>query len=189
MPSFALASADLRIAIHPPAEAELAGLVALVNALAAEAAGLFIMPIDGSDGVAAVRLHLASVAHSGNEAIFVASCDGEIAGLLTAARGIHPAKRGVAEIGIGVAAAHRRRGVGQALMTRAERWALDAGIHRLELSVVTDNHPAIALYRRAGYEIEGVRRASAKVAGRAVDQLMMAKLLTAGPAERAGSRR
>lgn len=174
--SAALIAAIPRIAVRTPAEDDIPGLVVLINALAAEAGALFVTPIEGPDGTAALRAYLAAAAQSGNEAAFVAERAGAVAGILTATRGIHAARRGVAEVGIGVAAAHRHRGIGRALMTALDGWAPRAGIHRLQLHVVTSNAPAIALYRRHGYAAEGVLRASARIAGRLVDQLMMAKL-------------
>ncbi len=170
-------AAQSRIAIRNPADRDIPGLVALVNVLAAEPSSLFIMPIDGADGAATLRAHLAAVATSGNEAVLVAERHGEIAGLLTATRGFHPAKRGVATIGIGVRPSDRGRGIGRALMAAIEAWAGGAGIHRLELTVVATNRAAIALYRSCAYETEGVLRASVRIDGQAVDQILMAKLL------------
>ena len=60
---------------------------------------------------------------------------------------------------IAVAAAHRRRGVGQALLTVAlERMEL-AGARRCFLEVRAGNEAAIGLYRRAGFRRAGIRRA------------------------------
>jgi RimJ/RimL family protein N-acetyltransferase len=166
-----------RIAIRTPSDTDVPGLAALVNLLAAEVSHLFIMPIAGPDPARTLRAHLASVAKTGSEAVLVADCDGEIAGLLTAVRGFHPAKRGVATIGIGVRPQDRGRGIGRALMAGIETWASDAGIDRLELTVVVSNKAAIALYRSCGYVDEGIMRAAARIDGKPVDQIMMAKLL------------
>ena len=176
-PSCATLTATVpRIVVGAPAERDIPGLIALINALAAEAGALFVNPIDTETGPEALRIHLAAMAQSGNEAVLVAEREGTLAGFLTARRGVHPATRGVAEIGIGVAAAHRRIGIGRALMTALDGWASAAGIHRVQLDVVASNTPAIALYRQFGYEVEGMLRASARIDGRMVDRLMMAKL-------------
>lgn len=153
------------------------GLVELVNTLAGEASLLFIMPIEGANGASALTQHLAAIAQNRNEAVFVAEYDGRLVGLATAVRGIHPARRGVVEIGIGVLPAYRRHGIGRALMMAVESWAAAIGIDRLQLTVVTTNAPAIALYGAMGFTVEGELKASARVAGRTVGQLMMAKLL------------
>lgn len=69
------------------------------------------------------------------------------------------------------------RGCGRALLeaalTQADRWL---NLKRVELSVWTDNAPAIALYESAGFEREGVSRAYAWRDGAYADALMMARL-------------
>ena len=76
----------------------------------------------------------------------------------------------------------QRRGVGSALMAAmcdyADRWA---GALRLELTVFVDNEPAIALYRKFGFEIEGTHRAYAMRDGRYVDAYAMARLHPSPP--------
>jgi putative acetyltransferase len=69
------------------------------------------------------------------------------------------------------------RGVGTALLAAltelADRWL---GLRRIELTVWTDNAPAIALYERFGFEREGLHRAFAFRDGEYVDALAMARL-------------
>jgi putative acetyltransferase len=80
-------------------------------------------------------------------------------------------------LGISVAPEAQRRGVGTALMAAmcdyADRWA---GVLRLELTVYADNVPAIALYRKFGFAVEGTHRAYAIRDGKYVDALCMARL-------------
>ena len=47
---------------------------------------------------------------------------------------------------------HRRRGIGTALMKRAEQWALDRGDRKISLQVFTDNQPALGMYYQLGYQ-------------------------------------
>ena len=72
---------------------------------------------------------------------------------------------------------------GSALMAAmcdyADRWA---GVLRLELTVFVDNAPAIALYRKFGFEIEGTHRAYALRDGRYADVHAMARLHPDPPA-------
>ena len=69
------------------------------------------------------------------------------------------------------------RGIGSALMAAlidaADNW-LD--LKRIELTVYVDNAPAIALYRKFGFEIEGTRRADTFRDGQYVDSFEMARL-------------
>lgn len=108
----------------------------------------------------------------------VAVHDGRViggAGLHTA--GAHVRRRHVMYLGMTVAGPWQGRGVGSlllgALCEHADRWL---GVLRLELTVYTDNAPAIALYRKHGFEIEGTHRAYVLRDGRYVDAYGMARL-------------
>ena len=50
-----------------------------------------------------------------------------------------------------VSRAHRRSGIGRALMARAHQWALARGITEVELTVWEFNAGAIAFYQELGY--------------------------------------
>jgi len=52
---------------------------------------------------------------------------------------------------LGIAPAHRNRGLGTALMCRALEGFLRAGLTRVHLEVTADNEGAIRLYRRLGF--------------------------------------
>jgi putative acetyltransferase len=106
----------------------------------------------------------------------------ERGGVVVGSAGVHPAgpalrRRHAMHLGISVAPAMQGQGVGSALMAAlvdyADRWAQ---VLRLELTVFTDNLPAIALYRRFGFQIEGTHRAYALRDGVYVDAHAMARL-------------
>lgn len=92
-----------------------------------------------------------------------------------------PASAHVLEIkGLTVSPAHRRRGVGKALMHAAIEYARDAGARRLTLRVLSHNTAARDLYTACGFEIEGVLRGYFRLDGRYVDDVLMALPLTDG---------
>lgn len=106
----------------------------------------------------------------------VAALDGRVVGQA----GLHrfPGRRAhAAGIGMGVHDAWTGRGIGAALLAAlvdmADRWL---GLRRLELTVYTDNAPAIVLYRRFGFEVEGTHSAFALRDGRYADAHAMARL-------------
>lgn len=78
---------------------------------------------------------------------------------------------------IGVHSEARRKGVGSALFTAAHNEAKESGISRLELSVIEHNEAAVQLYKKMGYEIEGVKRNSLVIDGEYVNEYSMAYLL------------
>jgi GNAT superfamily N-acetyltransferase len=51
------------------------------------------------------------------------------------------------------------RGVGRALMRRAEGWAREHGMKEVVLDVFAGNHGAIAFYERCGYAVDHLRMA------------------------------
>ncbi|OWJ96859.1 GNAT family N-acetyltransferase [Pseudomonas sp. A46] len=80
-------------------------------------------------------------------------------------------------IGMAVAVEWQGQGVGSRLLETvlevADNWM---NLHRVELTVYTDNEAALTLYGRFGFESEGVLRDYALRDGRFVDALSMARL-------------
>ena len=112
----------------------------------------------------------------------VAIVDGKIVGNL----GLHPAskalrRRHVGAVGMAVHDAYHRRGVGSALMTAAidlaDNWMQYT---RLQLEVYTDNHAAIALYKKFGFVIEGTHPKDSFRQGEYIDCYSMGRLKPAG---------
>jgi|SRR5688572_5423168 len=108
----------------------------------------------------------------------VATVAGEVVGNLGITRFTRPRRAHVGEIGMGVRDDWQGKGVGSALLAAAldlaDNWL---GMRRIELHVHADNAPAIALYRRFGFEVEGTHRAYAIRNGVYVDSLSMARLI------------
>lgn len=61
-------------------------------------------------------------------------------------------------ITLDVEEAHRRRGLGTALLAAAERWLAAQGVARVRLETAADNHPAVAFWQKAGYRLRRVLR-------------------------------
>lgn len=107
----------------------------------------------------------------------VAEREGHVVG----STGLHPAaqlrRRHTAMLGISVAQQAQGQGVGTALLLAlcdyADNWSQ---LLRLELTVFSDNHRAIALYRRCGFVHEGTHRAYALRQGQFADVHSMARL-------------
>ena len=65
---------------------------------------------------------------------------------------------GVVDLGMFVVGGHRGGGVGSALLEAVIDWARAASAHKVSLAVWPTNHPAIGLYARYGFRVEGTRR-------------------------------
>jgi RimJ/RimL family protein N-acetyltransferase len=148
-------------------------LVALAGAVGREE-GRWILTTDSWRSVSEERRYLKAVERDRDAAVFVAEDGGEIVGRLSLARDPHPASRHVADLGLMVAAGHRRRGIGRALLEQAVEWARSAGVRKLELHVFPWNEPALNLYESFGFEREGYRRGHYDRMGEYVDAILMA---------------
>jgi RimJ/RimL family protein N-acetyltransferase len=148
-------------------------LVALAEEIAAEPEGWLIS--DGGWRTAGdERRYLRALRRYRDAAVFVAETDEGLVGRLSLGRDPHPASRHVADLGLMVAAAHRRRGIGRALLQQSVEWAREVGIRKLELHVFPYNEGAIALYEGFGFRREGYRKAHYRRGREFVDAILMA---------------
>ena len=120
------------------------------------------------------RRYLRAVRRHPDAAVYLALDGDAVVGRLSLARDVHPASAHVADLGLMVAATHRRRGVGRGLLDQAVAWAESAGVRKLELHVFPWNEPAIALYEAYGFEREGLRKGHYLREGVLVDAILMA---------------
>jgi RimJ/RimL family protein N-acetyltransferase len=148
-------------------------LVALAEEVASEPEGWLIS--DGGWRTAGdERRYLRALRRYGDAAIFVAECEHGIVGRLSLGRDPHPASRHVADLGLMVAATHRRKGIGRALLDQSVAWAREVGVRKLELHVFPHNEAAIALYETYGFRREGYRREHYRRGSGFVDAILMA---------------
>ena len=120
------------------------------------------------------RRYLRTIERHRDAAVFVAEDGNTIVGRLSLSRDPHPASRHVADLGLMVAASHRRRGVGTLLLEQAVVWARESEVRKLELHVFPWNEPALGLYESFGFEREGYRKRHYERGGELVDAILMA---------------
>ena len=167
----------MSVVIRPARSEDAAALAALGRAVGREE-GAWLLTTDGWRSVADERRYLRALKRFPDAAVYVADEDGDVVGRLSLARDPHPASRHVADLGLMVAATHRRRGVGTALLEEAVSWARDVGVRKLELHVFPWNEPALHLYEAFGFEREGVRKGHYLREGEYVDAILMAYRIT-----------
>ena len=108
--------------------------------------------------------------------MLVAEVDGGVVGNIDITRGKDRLAH-VASLGMAVHDDYQDRGIGTALMEAvldmADNWL---NLKRVELDVYTDNLRAVHLYKKFGFEIEGVRKSLAFREGGYVDAYHMARV-------------
>ncbi|MFA6893680.1 MAG: GNAT family N-acetyltransferase [Synergistaceae bacterium] len=101
----------------------------------------------------------------------------EIAGMAVIVKNKCFKRRHSAMLAIMVAPYYQEKGIGTTLMKRL----LDEAdeklfLRRIELLVLTDNTPAINLYKKFGFKIEATRKNAAVKDGRFVDEYFMGRI-------------
>jgi len=116
--------------------------------------------------------------HAGVYALLVAVDGVEIIGFASLSPyRPRPAYSTTVEDSVYVAATHRRRGVGAALLTELVAAARLHGFHAVIARIVGDHKASIALHRSCGFELIGTEREVGRKFGRWLDVDLMQLLL------------
>ena len=113
-----------------------------------------------------------------NNSQYVAGYDGSVIGWADIVPLAHETMKHVGSLGMGVLSQYRRSGIGKKLLEKVISHAWGNGLKRLELEVFADNIAAINLYKKFGYEIEGVKRYARYIDGQYQDIVVMAQYRT-----------
>jgi ribosomal protein S18 acetylase RimI-like enzyme len=93
----------------------------------------------------------------------VAKAQARVVGFCDIQPGWPETKRHCGSLGMGVLPAFRGQGLGRRLLESCLALARQAGITRVELEVRSNNEQALHLYRRLGFELEGIKRRGLRV--------------------------
>ncbi len=163
-----------RIVIRPAEPADAAGWIKLMSDVAAEGRYIAVERVEMTKRSLARNFRLGTWTPARGA---IAALEGQaVVGELTLFRehGIH---RHTAELGMSVAATHRRIGVGTALIEGALDWARAFDVEKISLHVFPHNERAISLYRKMGFEQEGLRHRQAKLSYGYEDLILMARFV------------
>ncbi|AIQ55234.1 GNAT family N-acetyltransferase [Paenibacillus sp. FSL R7-0331] len=88
--------------------------------------------------------------------------------------------RHVCEVNIAVYPQFQRQGIGRRLIGAIREHAAANGIRKLRLRVLSSNEPALAFYRKCGFQEEGRLKEEFYLNGHYVDEVFMSCMLTGG---------
>lgn len=122
-------------------------------------------------------LFLEEMITTSNSTIIVAELNDTLIGYVTIQGGKTNRNRHAAKIAMGLLPTFRNKGIGFKLLQETEAWAVRRQLHRLELTVVTENEPAYRLYEKFGFKVEGKKEQTLYFNDKYYNEFMMAKLL------------
>lgn len=96
---------------------------------------------------------------------FIAIIDSKVVGWCDITSQNRPIFNHSGILGIGVIQKYRGLGIGSALLKKAIEEAKFKGLERIELTVREKNLNAINLYKKFGFEVEGLKKRAVKVDG------------------------
>lgn len=147
----------------------------MMHGLDQETKRMLLEPDERTNDVESVRKMIKRKRECGH--FFLIAEDGnEMAGMITAERGELRRIHHTAYIVTGIREKYRGQGIGTRFFKELDQWALENQIIRFELTVVADNEPAMHLYQKAGFKIEGTREQSMYIDGQYYDEYYMAKV-------------
>lgn len=114
-----------------------------------------------------------------NRIILVAEINGLLVGELDFCNGLRNRISHTGEMGMSVAKEFRVHGIGTLLVQTLIDWAsIQDSIEKISLNVHSTNTRAISLYKKMGFEVEGIKRKEIKYGpDNYVDTLMMARFV------------
>ncbi|MEC2345241.1 GNAT family protein [Paenibacillus barengoltzii] len=125
------------------------------------------------------RERIQSILSEAGSTILVAEDQGKLVGYLAVFGGQANRTKHVGYIVVGITQAYSGKGIGTRLFQAAEAWRAETEITKFELTVMIPNERAVALYKKVGFEVEGVKRNSIRVDGNYVDEYYMGKIFEA----------
>lgn len=118
-----------------------------------------------------------SILKSKNSIVLLSECNNKLVGYLGAYGRSQAKIKHITTISIGILQEYVGIGIGTMLFEKLEEWAKSKKIHRLELTVMENNPSGQALYKKMGFEIEGIKRDSICINDKYINDIYMSKLI------------
>lgn len=142
-----------------------------------EATYMLFEPHERTTTVRQQKKVLAEILQADTSCIYFALDKDEIIGYVGIYGSYLERIRHVGYLTIGIRQAYCNQGIGKQLLERADMFAKASGIKRLELTVVKENKSAVHLYKKCGFQEEGIRKSAVCIGGVWMDELYMAKFI------------
>lgn len=101
----------------------------------------------------------------------------DIIGYIWAERGRLNRIMHTAYVVVGIRKSYQKKGIGTEFFKLLDIWSKENNIKRLELTVECANVIAIELYKKSGFNVEGIRKNSMQLDGQFVDEYYMGKII------------
>jgi len=165
--------------VRPAVESDAAQFVDLWDALDTETEFMLFEPGERKVTPDNQKLKLAASKNSVNNHILVLEDEHNslLGGFCAGSRSQNFRDKHALYIVIGIRQQYVGKGWGHKLLNELEQWARQAGVTRLELSVMVHNTRALALYSNFGFKIEGTKKNAVCLRSGFVDEHIMAKLI------------
>lgn len=140
-----------KVGIRPYQQADKEGLVSMYERLSQETLRWSMPPYNRQRVERMTSFPESSI-------ILIALGNDKIVGHLQISIGTSPRFREMGDLFIYLDQDYQNLGLGAALMKESISSGRERGLHRIELTVVADNHRAVHLYEKVGFQREGVKR-------------------------------
>lgn len=153
-------------------------LINYLNSIAGESDNLMFGPGELTITVEDEAKFIGNAIKSENQYFVIAEIDGKIIGSLNFAAGTRPRLAHIGEFGVSVLKEYWGNEIAYELIKNLIQWAKDGGtITKIDLQVREDNERALCLYKKLGFEIEGLLRRSFLINGQYYNSYYMGKII------------
>ncbi|MCX7883663.1 MAG: GNAT family N-acetyltransferase [Caloramator sp.] len=167
-----------RVIIRPATIDDAEALINYMNVIGGESDFLTFGPKELNITLDAEKSILEGFINKDNSLFIVAVLDGKIIGSLSFSGGGRKRLAHAGEFGVSVLKEFWGKGIGKELIRYLIDWAKETKvIRKINLRTRIDNERAIRLYKKLGFEEEGIIRREFLIDGKFYDTLMMGMLI------------
>lgn len=153
-------------------------IVELIKRLSDESDNLPFTSEDFAIGEENFNSYIKMLNESDNSIFFVAKVSGELVGFGYLEGGRRARTFHCTNLGMGVLKEYNNLGIGTKILTSLVEYASGTEcIAKIDLQVKKENKSAINIYKKSGFEVEGVSRRALFIDGEFYDYLNMGKLI------------